>query len=78
MHSNLLSIVEILATYLKVIWHPQVEGAVHAVPLVPGKNLPVLYLFWYLVFALLACVWSDGVCSRFVVISVRRWSLQFT
>ena len=23
----------------------QVEGAVHAVPLVPGKNLPALYLF---------------------------------
>ena len=49
----------------------QIEGAVHAVPLVPGRNLLFLYLFWYLVFVLPACAWSDGVCSRFVVISVR-------
>ena len=48
----------------------QVEGAVHAVPLVPGRNLLFGTCSWYLVFALLACVWSDGVCSRFVVISV--------
>lgn len=40
----------------------QVEG-----PLVPGRNLLVWYLIGDLVFALLACFWGDGVCSRFVV-----------